>query len=158
MLDAFTQGSYVLQVINNWSLNSIFLKQHLLMFEKNEYCYSGELCNTFCWYYCIPLVPCLKPYISKQVATRTKAAIGKREGKIDNLTRLEVIQVEERKIAEDKKELAMLEEEKKQKLAKKKAAEVSIKVYCGQVNMRYSWYPTKLSQNNLVLTQDAFSL
>lgn len=63
--------------------------------------------------------------ILKQVATRTKAAIGKREGKIDNLTRLEVIQVEERKIAEDKKELAVLEEEKKQKLAKKKAAEVS---------------------------------
>ncbi|XP_050716554.1 mitochondrial proton/calcium exchanger protein-like isoform X3 [Eriocheir sinensis] len=62
-----------------------------------------------------------------EVATRTKAAIGKREGKIDNLTRLEVIQVEERKIAEDKKELAVLEEEKKQKLAKKKAAEQALK-------------------------------
>lgn len=66
----------------------------------------------------------LQCLICQQVATRTKAAIGKREGKIDNLTRLEVIQAEERKIAEDKEELKVLEEEKKQKLALKKAAEV----------------------------------
>ncbi|XP_042232204.1 mitochondrial proton/calcium exchanger protein-like isoform X2 [Homarus americanus] len=60
-----------------------------------------------------------------EVATRTKAAIGKREGKIDNLTRLEVIQVEERKIAEDKKELERVEEEKKikEEIARKKVQE-----------------------------------
>ncbi|XP_071515610.1 mitochondrial proton/calcium exchanger protein isoform X2 [Panulirus ornatus] len=60
-----------------------------------------------------------------EVATRTKAAIGKREGKIDNLTRLEVIRAEERRIAEDKKELEKIQEEKKLKeeLAKKKAEE-----------------------------------
>lgn len=63
--------------------------------------------------------------LPEEVATRTKAAIGKREGKIDNLTRLEVIQVEERKIAEDKKELERVLEEKKLKeeQAKKKAEE-----------------------------------
>ncbi|KAG0710574.1 Mitochondrial proton/calcium exchanger protein [Chionoecetes opilio] len=65
--------------------------------------------------------------LPEEVATRTKAAIGKREGKIDNLTRLEVIQSEERKIAEDKKELKMLQEENKQKLAKKKATEDALK-------------------------------
>ncbi|XP_045129946.1 mitochondrial proton/calcium exchanger protein-like isoform X2 [Portunus trituberculatus] len=65
--------------------------------------------------------------LPEEVATRTKAAIGKREGKIDNLTRLEVIQAEERKIAEDKEELKILEEEKKQKLAIKKAAEEALK-------------------------------
>lgn len=65
--------------------------------------------------------------LPEEVATRTKAAIGKREGKIDNLTRLEVIQAEERKIAEDKEELKVLEEEKKQKLAIKKAAEEALK-------------------------------
>lgn len=73
-------------------------------------------------------VRCYKENNLKQVATRTKAAIGKREGKIDNLTRLEVIKAEERKIAEDKKELKVLEEEMKQKLAKKKAAEVREKL------------------------------
>ncbi|XP_042877628.1 mitochondrial proton/calcium exchanger protein-like [Penaeus japonicus] len=67
--------------------------------------------------------------LPEEVATRTKAAIGKREGKIDNLTRLEVIQVEERKIAEDKKELERVLEEKKMKeeQAKKKAEEKAAK-------------------------------
>ncbi|ROT60861.1 LETM1 and EF-hand domain-containing protein 1, mitochondrial [Penaeus vannamei] len=65
--------------------------------------------------------------LPEEVATRTKAAIGKREGKIDNLTRLEVIQVEERKIAEDKKELereAQRQEEAVQKAAKETEAEI----------------------------------
>ncbi|XP_066986705.1 mitochondrial proton/calcium exchanger protein isoform X2 [Macrobrachium rosenbergii] len=63
--------------------------------------------------------------LPEEVATRTKAAIGKREGKIDNLTRLEIIKAEERKIAEDKKELErVLEDKKKQEqLVKKKAEE-----------------------------------
>ncbi|KAK8732531.1 hypothetical protein OTU49_006807, partial [Cherax quadricarinatus] len=63
--------------------------------------------------------------LPEEVATRTKAAIGKREGKIDNLTRLEVIKAEERKIAEDKKELERIQEEKKLKeeLTKKKVEE-----------------------------------
>lgn len=56
-----------------------------------------------------------------QVKTRTKAAIGKREGKIDNRTRLEVIQGEEKRIEEDKKDM---EEEKKKKIEAKKKVEV----------------------------------
>ncbi|XP_064112866.1 mitochondrial proton/calcium exchanger protein-like isoform X1 [Macrobrachium nipponense] len=63
--------------------------------------------------------------LSEEVATRTKAAIGKREGKIDNLTRLEIIKAEERKIAEDKKELErVLEDKRKQEQLVKKKAEV----------------------------------
>ncbi|XP_045614434.2 mitochondrial proton/calcium exchanger protein isoform X2 [Procambarus clarkii] len=62
--------------------------------------------------------------LPEEVATHTKAAIGKREGKIDNLTRLEVIRAEERMIAEDKKELERIQEEVKLKdLAKKKVEE-----------------------------------
>ncbi|XP_064112867.1 mitochondrial proton/calcium exchanger protein-like isoform X2 [Macrobrachium nipponense] len=65
--------------------------------------------------------------LSEEVATRTKAAIGKREGKIDNLTRLEIIKAEERKIAEDKKELErVLEDKRKQEQLVKKKAEVKI--------------------------------
>ena len=54
--------------------------------------------------------------------TRTKAAIGKREGIIDNKTRLEVIQSEEKKIMEDKKD--MEEEKKKIEEETKKKEEV----------------------------------
>ncbi|KAK7075855.1 letm1 and EF-hand domain-containing protein 1, mitochondrial, partial [Halocaridina rubra] len=63
--------------------------------------------------------------LPEEVATRTKAAIGKREGKIDNLTRLEVIKAEERMIAEDKMDRERLIEEKKKQgeVAKKKAEE-----------------------------------
>lgn len=62
--------------------------------------------------------------LPEEVATHTKAAIGNREGKIDNLTRLEVIKVEERKIAEEKKDLErVLEEKKKQEESAKKKAE-----------------------------------
>ena len=56
-----------------------------------------------------------------QVKTRTKAAIGKREGKIDNRTRIEVIQCEEKRIMEDKKDM---EEEEKRKQLKGKKEEV----------------------------------
>lgn len=47
------------------------------------------------------------------VATQTKAAIGEREGKIDNKTRIEIIREEERKIKEEREELAEIEKEKK---------------------------------------------
>lgn len=47
------------------------------------------------------------------VATRAKAAIGEREGKIDNKTKIEIIKEEQRKIQEEK------EEEKEEILAKK---------------------------------------
>ncbi|XP_076048670.1 mitochondrial proton/calcium exchanger protein-like isoform X2 [Oratosquilla oratoria] len=53
--------------------------------------------------------------LPEEVATRTKAAIGKREGKIDNFTLLEIIKVEEAKIAEEKKEKDRLLAEKQQK-------------------------------------------
>ncbi|XP_018018231.1 mitochondrial proton/calcium exchanger protein isoform X2 [Hyalella azteca] len=60
-----------------------------------------------------------------EIKTRTKAAIGKREGKIDNRTRLEVIQVEEKRIEEDKKDM---QEEKKKKMLEeaKKMGELGI--------------------------------
>ena len=61
------------------------------------------------------------------MATRTKAAIGKKEGKIDNVIRLEVIKAEEKKILEDKLELQQEIEAKKIKdeiVAKKKQEEV----------------------------------
>ncbi|XP_068220539.1 mitochondrial proton/calcium exchanger protein isoform X2 [Palaemon carinicauda] len=63
--------------------------------------------------------------LPEEVATRTKAAIGKREGKIDNLTRLEVIKAEERKIEEDKKELERVlgDKKKKEEVVRKKAEE-----------------------------------
>lgn len=62
-----------------------------------------------------------------QVATRTKASIGKREGKLDNQTRIEVIKSEEKKIREDKQEKQMELEEKKRKeeSLKKKSEDVS---------------------------------
>ena len=85
-------------------------------------------------HYCISFIyKCIKllylPNIllcPDQVVTRTKAAIGKREGKIDNLTRLEIIRAEEQKIAEEKREklAALLEAKSKEEAAKKKAEEV----------------------------------
>ncbi|RXG71471.1 LETM1 and EF-hand domain-containing protein 1, mitochondrial [Armadillidium vulgare] len=63
--------------------------------------------------------------LPEEVATRTKASIGKREGKIDNLTRLEVIKAEEKKIKEDKLEMEkeLEEKRKKEEKLKKKSEE-----------------------------------
>ncbi|KAK3869374.1 hypothetical protein Pcinc_025309, partial [Petrolisthes cinctipes] len=58
--------------------------------------------------------------LPEEVATRTKAAIGKRDGKIDNLTRLQVIKSEEKKIKEDKEQLEKEKEEKEKEKKKKK--------------------------------------
>lgn len=46
------------------------------------------------------------------VGTQTKAAIGEREGKIDNKTKIEVIKEEERKIKEEREEEKEIEKEK----------------------------------------------
>lgn len=45
----------------------------------------------------------LSSYLFSQI-TQTKAALGEREGKTDNLTRLEVLKEEQRKIQEELQE------------------------------------------------------
>ncbi|KAF2361004.1 LETM1-like [Trinorchestia longiramus] len=69
-----------------------------------------------------------------EIKTRTKAAIGKREGKIDNRTRMEVIQVEEKRIEEDKKDM---EEEKRKKMLEeaKKKGEVRLDDYIEELGI-----------------------
>ncbi|CAL4090637.1 unnamed protein product, partial [Meganyctiphanes norvegica] len=63
--------------------------------------------------------------LPEEVATMTRAKIGKSEGKIDNKTRLDVIRSEEKKIKEDKQELmaADLEKKKREEVMKKKTEE-----------------------------------
>ena len=51
---------------------------------------------------------------------QAKAAIGEREGKVDNKTRIEVLKEEERKIREEKEELLADEEESKKKILQDK--------------------------------------
>lgn len=57
------------------------------------------------------------------VAMQTKAAIGEREGKIDNRTKIELIKEEERKIKEEREEQ---KEEEKETLAKEQKEEVLV--------------------------------
>lgn len=67
----------------------------------------------------IPTSDKLKATISAlpdTVVTQTKAAIGEREGKIDNRTKIEIIQEEERKIKEEKEEEKEIHREQKEKL------------------------------------------
>lgn len=51
--------------------------------------------------------------LSETAAIQTQAAIGEREGKIDNRTQIEIIRDEERKIKEELEELKEVEEERK---------------------------------------------
>merc|ERR1712098_706231 len=60
--------------------------------------------------------------LPEAVATGAKAKIGEREGKIENVTRLEIIKQEQAKIEEEQRELERTLAEKK-----KKAEEESIK-------------------------------
>ena len=53
--------------------------------------------------------------LPETVATGAKAKLGEREGKIENVTRLEIIKQEEAKIQEEEKERAARSEEKKKK-------------------------------------------
>lgn len=67
----------------------------------------------------IPTSDKLKATISSlpdTVVTQTKAAIGEREGKIDNRTKIEIIQEEVRKIKEEKEEEKEIVREQKEKL------------------------------------------
>ena len=59
-------------------------------------------------------------YFNSQIKTRTESAIGKREGKIHNKTRMEVIKSAEKRILEDRKE-----REQSQIVTEKKTAEVT---------------------------------
>lgn len=73
----------------------------------------------------IPTSDKLKATISslpETLLTQTKAAIGEKEGKIDNKVMLEVLKEEERKIKEERKE--QKEEQKKRELQEKKKEEV----------------------------------
>ena len=54
--------------------------------------------------------------LPETVATGAKAKLGEREGKIENVTRLEIIKQEEAKIQEEEKERAARSEEKKKEL------------------------------------------
>lgn len=60
--------------------------------------------------------------LSDAAAVQTKAAIGEREGKIDNKTKIEIIRDEQRKIKEELEELK--EVEKDEKVVAEKAAEI----------------------------------
>ena len=53
--------------------------------------------------------------LPETVATGAKAKIGEREGKIENVTRLEIIKQEQAKIEEEEKELKLRTEEKKKR-------------------------------------------
>lgn len=73
----------------------------------------------------IPTSDKLKATISslpETLLTQTKAAIGEKEGKIDNKVMLEVLKEEERKVKEERKE--QKEEQKKRELQEKKKEEV----------------------------------
>merc|ERR1712013_771333 len=59
--------------------------------------------------------------LPETVATGAKAKIGEREGKIDNVTRLEIIQQEQEKIELEAKEQERLKEEKEKKALEEKA-------------------------------------
>jgi len=58
--------------------------------------------------------------LPEAVATGAKAKIGEKEGKIDNVTRLEIIQQEQAKIDEEAKELEKIREEKERKAVEEK--------------------------------------
>ncbi|XP_026470384.1 mitochondrial proton/calcium exchanger protein-like [Ctenocephalides felis] len=65
----------------------------------------------------VPVSDKLKATINalpETIVTQTKAAIGEREGKIDNKTKIEVIKEEERKIREERQEAREEEEQRKQ--------------------------------------------
>lgn len=73
----------------------------------------------------IPTSDKLKATIStlpETLLTQTKAAIGEKEGKIDNKVMLEVLKEEERKVKEERKE--QKEEQKKRELQEKKKEEI----------------------------------
>merc|ERR1719350_2257075 len=53
--------------------------------------------------------------LPETVATGAKAKLGEREGKIENVTRLEIIKQEQAKIEEEEKERTVRSEEKKKK-------------------------------------------
>lgn len=55
--------------------------------------------------------------LPENVVTQAKAAIGEKEGKIDNKTKIEVIKEEERKIKEEKEELQEAEQQKQREIA-----------------------------------------
>ena len=59
--------------------------------------------------------------LPETVATGAKAKIGEREGKIDNVTRLEIIQQEQEKIELEAKEQERVKEEKERKALEEKA-------------------------------------
>lgn len=63
--------------------------------------------------------------LSETVVTPTKAAIGEREGKIDNKTKIEIIRAEEQRIKEEEEEHKTSEREKAELLADK-APDVTI--------------------------------
>lgn len=63
--------------------------------------------------------------LSETVVTPTKAAIGEREGKIDNKTKIEIIRAEEQRIKEEREEQKTSEREKAELLADK-APDVTI--------------------------------
>lgn len=63
--------------------------------------------------------------LSETVVTPTKAAIGEREGKIDNKTKIEIIRAEEQRIKEEREEQKISEREKAELLADK-APDVTI--------------------------------
>lgn len=73
----------------------------------------------------IPTSDKLKATISslpETLLTQTKAAIGEKEGKIDNKVMLEVLKEEERKVKEERKE--QREEQKKKEMQEKKKEEI----------------------------------
>uniref|UniRef100_U5EUZ5 Mitochondrial proton/calcium exchanger protein n=1 Tax=Corethrella appendiculata TaxID=1370023 RepID=U5EUZ5_9DIPT len=70
----------------------------------------------------VPTTDKLKATISalpETIVTQTKAAIGEREGKIDNKTKIEVIKEEERKIKEEREEEKQKQKEKEEILVDK---------------------------------------
>lgn len=68
----------------------------------------------------VPTTDKLKATISvlpETIVAQTKAAIGEREGKIDNKTKIEIIREEERKIKEEKEEQKEIEKDKLEKVS-----------------------------------------
>jgi LETM1 and EF-hand domain-containing protein 1 len=62
--------------------------------------------------------------LPETIATQTKAAIGEREGKIDNKTKIEILKEEQRKIKEEEEEEKEAEAEIKAKVQQKIAEEI----------------------------------
>merc|ERR1719384_1827135 len=58
--------------------------------------------------------------LPETVATGAKAKLGEREGKIENVTRLEIIKQEQAKIDEEEKERLVRTEEKEKKATEEK--------------------------------------